>query len=79
ISVDNNKTEWLKAIRKDRLPWPQVIDEGSSWQGKASRLYNVNALPAKYLVDANGVIISEKLTLEQLELALKKALSAEKK
>lgn len=57
VSLDESKAQWLNAIEKDRLPWPQVSDlrGGSSI---AVQLYNVTTIPATFLLDKDGKILS---------------------
>jgi peroxiredoxin len=62
VSLDRNREDWLKAIEKDGLIWSQVIDNS-----EASQLYQINAIPATYLIDKEGKIIGKNLRGQALE------------
>jgi thiol-disulfide isomerase/thioredoxin len=78
ISIDDKSNKWIEAIRKDKLTWPQFIDEGPPFGGKASRLYNIRALPSIFLVNQNGVIIAENISLDQIETTVSRLLNQQK-
>lgn len=61
ISIDKKKTDWEKALEEEQLPWNNYLDE----TGVAS-LYHVKAIPAMYLIDAEGVMVGENLRGEAL-------------
>lgn len=65
VSLDVNKPLWLKAIRKDRLTYTQVLDN-SGWLSKVAEKYYVDALPTNFLIDRAGKIIA--INLEGKEL-----------
>lgn len=60
VSLDRNKSDWLKAIEQDGLRWTQVSDL-KYWNSEAARLYNIKAIPFGILVDPEGVIIGKNL------------------
>lgn len=69
VSLDRNKAAWLKTTVEQRLPWISVCDfEGGD--SPAVRNYNVQSLPANFLIDKQGVIVGRNLHGEQLEQAL---------
>lgn len=59
VSVDVNKDEWLTAIEDDHLTWINVGDMQGSL--KAVLHYNVQTLPANYLLGRDGEIIGKNL------------------
>ena len=67
VSIDANKSQWLQSIRINKLTWPQLIEEGPPYGGPASRAFRVQAIPAKFLVDKDGVIVAKDLPPDQLE------------
>ena len=75
ISIDEKTESWKEAIKKDKLAWPQFIDEGATFGGKASRLYKVTGVPAKFLVNKDGVIVAADVSMDQLENRLKTVLN----
>ncbi len=65
VSLDVNKQLWLKAIRKDRLTYTQVIDS-DGWLSKVAAQYYVDALPTNFLLDKTGKIVA--INIEGKEL-----------
>ncbi len=75
VSLDENKDKWLQAIKKDNLTWTHISDL-KGWQSVAARDYAVNAIPANFLVDPNGMIIASNLRGEDLTAKLAEVLNA---
>lgn len=57
---NNPKTAWVKAIEKDKLNWHH-ISSLTYFNEPAARLYSVNSIPATFILDENGVIVSKRL------------------
>lgn len=58
VGVDASKSAWISAVQEQKLPWVSVSD----LRGRASAalgLYNVQQLPANFLIDKNGVIVAK--------------------
>jgi len=69
ISLDKDRGSWIKAIQQEGMTWPQVSDmKGQSNQ--AATLYGVSGIPATFLVDKNGKLISTGLRGEELNKKL---------
>jgi peroxiredoxin len=69
VSLDKDKAKWLKAIQQEGMAWPQLSDlKGQSNQ--AAVLYGVSAIPATFLVDKDGKLISTGLRGEELNKKL---------
>ncbi|MEM6265128.1 MAG: thioredoxin-like domain-containing protein [Bacteroidota bacterium] len=66
FSIDNNKSDWTRAIEKDSLIWTNVIDENGRYS-KMSALYGVRAIPASFLINPEGKIIATGLRGDKLE------------
>lgn len=60
VSLDKSKILWEDAVKKDKLPWINVSDLQYT-SSYPARLYNVQQLPANYLVSRNGEIIGKDL------------------
>ncbi|NSW94895.1 MAG: AhpC/TSA family protein [Bacteroidales bacterium] len=73
VSLDQNREDWLKAIKDDNLTWTHVSDL-QYWNNAAARLYSVNAIPANFLLDEKGVIIAKNLRGEELYNKVKEIL-----
>ena len=69
VSLDKEKTNWLKAIEKDGLAWTHVSDL-KYWQSVAAQTYGVNGIPATFLLDKEGRVIAKNLRGEALEQKL---------
>lgn len=65
VSMDQNRNNWLKAIKDDNLTWHHVSDL-KGWANEAGKLYGVNSIPHSVLIDKNGIIIAKNLRGEEL-------------
>ena len=73
VSLDRSKEEWVKAISDDNLTWTHVSDL-QYFSNAAAKLYAVNAIPASYLLDENGIIVARNLRDEALYNKVKEVL-----
>ena len=73
VSLDRTKDVWIKAIVDDKLPWTQVSDL-KYFNSPVAKLYNVNAIPANFLLDEKGTIIESNLRGEALYNKIKEIL-----
>ena len=71
ISIDKDQKAWLKALGQENMQWPNLYDDD-----KVSKAFNVKTIPATYLVDSKGVIVSDNLRGEALEAKLKELLKS---
>ena len=69
ISLDRDKTSWLKAVEDLGLNWVQLSDL-KYWQCAAARLYGINSIPASILIDQDGKIIAADLRGDNLSTKL---------
>ncbi len=60
VSLDKSKILWEDAIKKDKLPWINVSDLQYT-SSYPARIYNVQQLPANYLISRDGEIIGKDL------------------
>lgn len=74
VSLDKTKEEWTEAIAADGLEWNQVSNV--QYFDEIAKLYNVNAIPAMFILDENGVIIAKDLRGEALENKIAELLGA---
>lgn len=56
ISLDEDKNEWLKAIKKDGINWLQLSDLKGGFYGEVAKKFKITSIPYMILVDANGMI-----------------------
>ncbi|TKC10388.1 AhpC/TSA family protein [Pedobacter polaris] len=73
ISLDKDKAAWQQAIKQDGLTWTHA-SELADFSGPTVRLYQVEAIPASFLLDPTGKIISRNLRAEELGVFLNKTL-----
>lgn len=73
VAADDNKAQWLKAIKDDKLPWENVSDLKGD-KNEAALIYGINAFPTNYLIDEKGTIIAKNLRGDALNLKLKELL-----
>lgn len=72
VSLDGGftkKDNWVKAIRKDSLPWTHVSDL-QGWHNAVAVQYGVEEIPTNFLVDPHGVIVARNLRGEELDQKL---------
>jgi thiol-disulfide isomerase/thioredoxin len=69
VSLDDEKSPWIGAVRKDDLPWMQVSDL-KGWKNSAAVLYDIEGIPMNYLLDKNGIIVAKGLRGDELEQKL---------
>ena len=73
ISLDKDVDAWKGAIKADNLTWDHAGDLGD-FEGKTARLYQVEAIPASFILDPDGKIIARDLRGPELEAFLAKTL-----
>lgn len=66
VSLDRTEEAWKKAIEDDSLAW-QHVSHVAYFNDPIAKLYNVNAIPAAFLLDENGVIVAKNLRGTALE------------
>lgn len=69
VSLDKKKEAWVSAIEDDQLAWVHVSDL-LFWNSSAAKSYQVQAIPASFLIDKNGKIIAKNLRGNALEAKL---------
>ena len=74
VSLDQDKNAWIKAIDADNLSWPNHVSDLKGWQSAAAAKYNVNSIPATFLIDEEGRIIDQNLRGPALEQKLQQIL-----
>jgi peroxiredoxin len=73
VSLDESTAAWQKAIRKDGLTWLQVIDL-KAWDSPVAAAWDVNGIPASFLIDREGNIVAHHLAGKELEAAIAREL-----
>ncbi len=66
VSLDKKAEDWKKAIKDDGLTWNHV-SHVQYFNDPIAKLYNVDAIPAAFLLDENGIIVAKNLRGAELE------------
>lgn len=69
VSLDRTREAWLKAIEDDGLTWKHVSDL-QYFNSEAAQTYQINAIPATYLIGPDGKIVAKNLRGPSLEQKL---------
>lgn len=73
VSLDKNREDWVGAIAADGLTWTHVSDL-AYFNSAAARLYNIQAIPATFLIGPDGKIVAKNLRGASLEAKLEEVL-----
>lgn len=76
VSLDNDKTRWMRAINQDGLAWNHVSDL-QGWGNEVAVQYGIRSIPANLLINPEGRIVARNLRGEALEAKLTELLNAE--
>lgn len=60
ISIDTNSKLWQQAAKRDKITWIDTSDL-KGWDGEFTKLYNISAIPANFLLDKSGNIIAKNI------------------
>lgn len=66
VSLDKDAAKWKEAIAKDKLTWTQVSNL-KFWDDPIAAQYNVEAIPATFILDASGKVIAKDLRGQELK------------
>ena len=70
ISLDKDDARWKDFVAKNGMTWMQYRDGGLN--GAIARLFNVDAIPATFTIDADGVLEDQHVGDADIEGKLKK-------
>ncbi len=70
VSLDRTRNQWLDAIAKDGLIWPNHVSDLKYFQSAAAMRYKVNAIPFALLLDPEGRVIGKNLRGRALQSKL---------
>ena len=73
VSLDADEVKWKEFIGKNGMTWLNYRDGG--FAGPVSRLFEVNAIPHTFTIDADGVLQDEHIGDAAIEGKLKKLLA----
>ena len=70
ISLDSDDQKWRSFVAQNEMTWLQARDGG--FNGSLSRLFNVNAIPHTFTIDADGVLQDERIGDDSIDGELRK-------
>lgn len=73
VSLDKDGTKWKEAIVKDKLTWTHVSNL-KFWDEPIAKKYNVQSIPATFILDAKGNIVAKDLRGDALKAKIKEIL-----
>lgn len=66
ISLDTDEDKLQDYLKENDIPWRQVFS-GKGWDSPVSRQYGIRAIPAPWLIDRDGTLISHQARGDALE------------
>jgi thiol-disulfide isomerase/thioredoxin len=75
VSLDADRNALINVTQNSGMTWQEYFD-GRGWQNKLSTRYQIESIPANFLLDRHGVIIAKDLRGESLGTTVEKALAA---
>lgn len=73
ISFDKKRDELDAYLKEQTMTWPQYFD-GKGWDNEVGPTYGIQSIPAMYLLDAEGKVVTTDLRDGRLEKELAKLL-----
>lgn len=73
VSLDSDVAKWKDFVDKNDMSWLQYRD--GSFSGNLSKMFNVNAIPATFTIDADGVLEDQHVGDAEIEGKLKKLIA----
>ena len=71
VSLDTNAQDLNAYLAENRLPWPQIFEEGGL-DSRPANLLGIWTLPTMILVDQDGKVVSRNIAIADVEGELKK-------
>ncbi len=73
VSLDDKEREWKKAVKQDKITWLQIIDS-RGWEARSAAKWQVDAIPASFLIDKNGNVVAINAEKQELENKIRELL-----
>ena len=74
VSLDKDAAKWKEAIAKDKLTWTHV-SHLKFWEESIAIQYEVESIPATFILDASGKVVAQNLRGEELKAKIAALLS----
>lgn len=78
VSLDTDETRLRDYLKENEIPWRQVFS-GQGWQSPVARKYGINAIPAPWLIDRDGTLITHQARGRNLEQLVAEAVANKSK
>lgn len=56
VSIDENKSDWEKALKEEKMPWIQMYDS-AGFDSDIMKKYRVFGVPASFIINPQGKIV----------------------
>ena len=73
VSLDKDEDKWKSFVRENGMTWLQYRDGG--FNGQMAKQFGVNAIPATFSIDADGVLEDQHVGDANIEGKLKKMIA----
>ena len=73
VSLDTNETVLRTYLRENDIQWRQIFS-GKGWESLLARQFDIHAIPALWLIDRDGTLISREAGVAALERMVIEAL-----
>jgi thiol-disulfide isomerase/thioredoxin len=73
VNLDSNAQEMANYLAENRMPWPQIREEGGLDSRPANEL-GILTLPTMILVDQQGRVVNRNVQAAELESEIRKLL-----
>lgn len=73
VSLDKDEAKWKDFVAKNEMTWMQYRDGG--FDGNIARLFSVDAIPATFTIDTDGVLEDQHVGDADIEGKLKKLIA----
>ncbi|MFN6945753.1 MAG: redoxin domain-containing protein [Cytophagaceae bacterium] len=71
VSLDSKKEPWVRAIKNDKLVWPNHGSDLKGWDSRICQMYGVESIPSGFLINEEGYIIGKDMDDYAVEKKLK--------
>ena len=72
ISLDEDKSKWLNAMAKDKQTWNNYCEFINWRSNKIATRFAIGAIPANFLIDKNGILLGQDLSVDKIRSELAK-------
>ncbi len=72
FSFDNVESSWRNFLRKEQFAWPQISNLKRTREDPTFKAYQLNWIPACFVIDPEGKVVGKAITAKGLEEVLRK-------